>query len=95
MATKVENIGWTCEDCGLVHNHDKCLHQLWDIDGLDWEWIKHKMEYNPACNCGAMETKKALEEGKLFGFVTEEAADTIRRFNAPVPRETEKKIEQL
>lgn len=83
---------WECDECGLIHRHAKHLHQLWDIDGLDWEWIKHKMEYNPACHCGAMETKKALEEGQLFGFVNEEAANTIESFHAPVPKDVEKDL---
>lgn len=86
--------GWKCQDCGLVHRHAKHMHQLWDIDGLDWEWIKNKMQFNPQCHCGVREAKMALEKGELFPYVTEEAADTIRGCNEPLPRGMERTIER-
>lgn len=78
---------WTCDECGLTHRHEKHKHMLWRVQGLDWQWIKHKMEYNPKCHCGVMEAKAALEEGKLFPYVTEEAASLISSVNAPLPPE--------
>lgn len=45
---------WECEDCGLTHGHSRHYHSLWNK--LDWHKCK-KLEYNPECNCGALEAQ--------------------------------------
>lgn len=45
---------WGCEDCGLIHQHSKTLHSLWDE--IDWEYCK-KLEFNQLYNCGAREAE--------------------------------------
>lgn len=76
---------WTCDECGLTHNHFPGEHSL---EGVIGAIAAHSLSYNPHCHCGWHEAvvKHEGRSGVTAEFIREKAK------YLPIPPETKKEI---
>lgn len=83
---------FTCEECGIKHNHSRERHHVGRLDSVPDEYVE-RMKYDPACNCGWKEAQRDVLNGNLE-LSNEDENELLNTFRA-VPNGLEDELRVL